>query len=121
MKNNTPTEYDECVTLAEYLQHLKNVGKVLVYTHTPQETYTKSWMQKAKNKKMGVTRGIPDYVIVTKNKKVLFIEMKRQKGNTTTIQQKEWLAALSGMESIIADVCYGFDEAKRLIDLALQS
>ena len=121
MKNNTPTEYEECVTLAEYLQVLKNQKKIAVYTHTPQETYTKSWSQKAKNKKQGVTKGIPDYVIVTSNKKVLFIEMKRKKGNKATKEQKEWIESLQGINGIIADVCYGFDEAKKLIDEAIKN
>lgn len=36
------------------------------YSHfrVPNETYTKSWSQKAKNKKLGVSSGVPDLAVV---------------------------------------------------------
>lgn len=113
--NTTPTEYQECVTLAQWLDYLVQQGKVHVYSHTAQETFTKSWKQKGKNKAMGVRPGVPDYIILTP-KAVLFIEMKRKQGNKPTEHQKKWIAKINNSEYTIASVCYGFDEAKEFVE-----
>jgi len=106
---NKKTEYTECLTLVDYLETLKTMGKVKLYTHIPMETFTKSWAVKAKNKRMGVRPGFPDYVIVT-NKATIFIEMKSMTG-TFTEDQTVWLGELNN-----AFVCQGFEEAKLVID-----
>ena len=107
-------EYNECCTLAEYLEALKRQGRVLQFTHVPNETYTKSWSQKIKNKKQGVKKGVPDYMILFPER-LIFIEMKRVKGGTVSPEQKEWLANLTSL-GFVAVVCNGFDEAKKVID-----
>lgn len=114
-KNTTPTEFAEARTLAEYLDMLLVQKKILAYSHTNQETYTKSWNQKNKNKAMGVRPGLPDYVIVTPSK-VLFLELKREKGNYPTKHQKRWIEAISDGKKATATVAYGFDEAKEFVD-----
>jgi len=116
MKLKPPTEEQECILLAEYLDLMITIGKVIVYTHTAQETFTRSWGIKMKNKRMGVRRGIPDYVIITP-KHTIFIEMKRAKKSLSKIseQQKIWVKAIKDT-GVIADVCYGFDEAKELLE-----
>ena len=110
--NNIPLEQDECIILVEWLELLGD--EILEFSHTAQETYTKSWRQKTKNKKMGVRPGVPDYIVVTK-KAVLFIEMKRKKGGRVTEAQERWLEAIhkAGGE---ARICYGFDDAKKFIE-----
>lgn len=118
MTNNTPTEYQEALTLVDYLEHLKTAGKVLCYSHIPQETYTKSWATKAKNKRQGVRTGVPDYVVVTRDK-VLWIELKRSKGGAVSEAQKIWIAALDSKQSR-AMVCRGFDEAQRFINYEME-
>lgn len=117
--NNTPTEYQEALTLVDYLERLKTAGKVLCYSHIPQETYTKSWAIKNKNKAQGVRPGVPDYVIVTRDK-VLWIELKRTKGGTVSEAQKTWIAALDSKQSR-AMVCKGFDEAQRFINYEMET
>lgn len=112
--NTTITEYEECKLLVGYLELLKMQGKVVVFSHTANETYTKSWKQKRKNKEMGVRSGVPDYIIVTP-KKVLFIEMKRTKGGVISDTQKKWVSALEATKTA-CKVCYGFDEAKLFLD-----
>lgn len=104
----------ECVALTNYLELLKEQRKVIVFSHTAQETYTKSWKQKSKNKRMGVRSGVPDYLIVTKNK-LLFIEMKRKKGGVVSKTQKEWIKAINDAGGF-AVVCSGFEEAKKVIE-----
>jgi hypothetical protein len=109
----TPTEDQECYWLVEYLDILKNQGKITMYSHIPNETFTKSWSVKLKNKKKGVSRGFPDYVILTP-KQMIIIEMKRIKGGVTSDEQREWLKAFKGLGHV-AEVCYGFEEAKLLL------
>lgn len=108
-----PSEYSECVALARYLRDLQNKGEVIVFSHTAQSTFTRSWGQRTRNKQMGVCPGLPDYIVVTKDK-VLFIEMKKEKYSYPTTEQKKWIEALQG-KSIEARVCRGFKEAEELI------
>lgn len=114
MRTTSPTEYEECVTLAEYLELLKNQGKIICYSHIPNETFTKSWAVKVKNKKQGVHKGVPDYLIVTKDT-VLFIEMKRTDKSKTSPEQVKWLSALKDKKTA-SGVAKGFDEAKLILD-----
>lgn len=114
--NTTPRETDECITLAQWLGY-----KGVLFTHLAQETYTRSWNQKRKNKAMGVNSGFPDYAIyvpVHKSKtgksELVFIEMKRQKGGVTSAAQKEWIRAMQEVEINIY-VCKGFDEAEKVL------
>lgn len=100
--------------VAEYLELLKRQGKVLLYAHIPQETYTTSWAVKVKNTKMGVRRGVPDYLIVTPTK-VLFLELKRKKGGVVSLEQLEWLDKLNA-KTTSTGVAKGFDEAQAWID-----
>lgn len=128
MKIKPPTEHQECLLLVEYLKL-----KRLKFTHIPNETFTKSWSQKHKNKKEGVSKGFPDYAIiipaqifkpadtrindrVIRKSVLIFIEMKRTKLSTTSPEQKEWIEALNTVENVGAFICKGFDEAKQVID-----
>jgi hypothetical protein len=114
-----PLEYHECVSLAQYLAILERQGRVIVYSHTAQETFTKSNIQKLKNKRMGVKPGVPDYIVVTKDR-VLFIEMKRVKGEKPRETQIRWLEAVRG-KLAVSKCCYGFDQAKEFIESNLSS
>jgi ribosomal protein L33 len=108
------SEYGECVALAEYLELLKYQGRILAYAHIPNETFTTSWSQKSKNKRLGVKKGFPDYCIVF-NGKVLFIEMKREHGGVVSPEQKEWLEMLEKGDCE-AVICHVFDDEKGVID-----
>lgn len=112
-----PYEYNECCTLADYLDTLQRQRKILRYTHIPNETWTKSWSQKIKNKKQGVRKGFPDYVIVC-HYRLVFIEMKRKKGGEIKPEQQEWIDDLQKL-GFTAVICRGFDEAKIVIDANL--
>lgn len=102
-----PTEQAECEQLALWLK-----SKKYKFTHVPNETFTKSWSQKLKNKRAGVSKGFPDYVILVRDCCV-FIEMKKQKGGTVSKEQKEWIEALG--KNHFAKVCKGFEEAKAYV------
>ena len=114
MPNTSPLEIHECIALVEYLEILQSQKKILEFSHTANETYTKSWSQKRKNTQMGVKKGLPDYVVVT-TKTLLFIEMKRVKGGVISPEQKSWIESLNSV-GVVAQICAGFEEAKKIID-----
>ena len=118
-KNNIPSEYEECKTLVIYLELLKSKGDILVFTKTAQETFTKSFWQKNKNRVTGVRAGLPDYVIVFKNGIVFFLEMKRIKGGRLSPAQNDWISALLQTDCIIK-VAKGAEEAILIIDKILK-
>lgn len=125
---DNPTEDQEQEAFVQWLR-LKG------YPHfrVPNETYTRSWSQKAKNKKLGVSSGVPDLFVAVpfppphliiahkdrddevRNKTLVAIEMKRKKGGTTSANQKKWIKTLneSGVETV---VCKGCDEAIEFIE-----
>ncbi len=111
------TEYNESVAFADYLELLKAQGKVRLYSHIPNETYTTSWAQKLKNKRMGVSKGFPDYVILTE-KEMVVIELKRRKGGKVSKEQEEWIAEFQRL-GIRASVCKGMDEAVDFLGFGL--
>jgi hypothetical protein len=110
-----PTEYEECVTLADYLRYLQSTGKIIAFAHIPQETYTKYRGVKTRNKMMGVTRGLPDYMIVTAKPQLIFVEMKRVSKSKVSPFQIFWIRVFK-LIGVPAEVCKGFDEAKVFID-----
>jgi len=106
-----PTEEAECLVLAQYLR-LSSIQ----FAHIPNNTWTQSIKQKVKNKNMGVSPGVPDYMIVLP-RCLLFIEMKRKKGGTVSEAQKEWIHNLNSISpTVIAVVCHGADEAIQTVE-----
>ena len=96
----------------------------------PNETYTKSHKQRIKNKKLGVSSGVPDLAVIvpdvwyvygenvppnTYTSRLVFIEMKRKKGGVTSVNQKRWIKTLNkaGVETV---VCKGCDAAIEFIE-----
>lgn len=100
----------------EYLELLQNQGKVILFSHVPSSTFTKSWSVKARNKRLGVRPGVPDLIIVLPYK-VLFLELKREKGGVLSEHQKNWISSLEQVSgNVFVSVAKGFDEAKTAID-----
>ena len=110
----TPTELQEQTMVVQYLELLKQQGKIIAYCGLPNNTWTKSWSQKRKQTLEGVKKGFPDLVIVTQDN-VLFLEMKRVKGGVVSPEQKEWIGILKDKETLTA-IAKGFDEARKIID-----
>ena len=109
-----PLEIHEQIAVIDYLQILKESGKIVLYTALPNNTYTDSWTQKKKMTLEGVRKGYPDICVVGP-RSMFFIEMKRLKGGVVSPHQKEWIEAINAV-GISARVCKGFDEAKEFID-----
>ena len=70
-----------------------------------------------KFKRMGNNRGVPDLVFPEPERsyKGLFIEMKRLQGGRVRPEQTQWIEALR-LKGYCVSVCYGFEEAKKVID-----
>lgn len=124
VKNNlpnllNPVEDDEAIALTHYLNFLQDQGKIILFSHITNETYTRSWAAGKKRKSMGLRPGVPDFLILTKTK-ILFLELKRKKGGKLSLEQKHWLEELAKRGATV-DTCLGFDHAKQFVDSAIDS
>lgn len=111
------SEHDEAVILADWLRFNK-----YKFHHSPNETFTKSWTQKRKNKEEWVSKWFPDYCIILKRWSLLFIELKKSKWkrwwmNWSQIspEQKEWIDELEKLENTTAHICFWAEESIKLI------
>lgn len=71
--------------------------------------------QAYKNVAEGVNGGLPDLVIILKNKKLLFIEMKRRKWWVVSDKQKLWIKNLNECNNVVARVARGCKEAIAIV------
>jgi hypothetical protein len=107
MANNTPAEAEEQAALVEWLEL-----KGWKFTAIPNSTYTTSWRQKAKNRRLGLRAGLPDLLIILPDRRgLVFVEMKRTKGGVVAPAQADWIRELDALEGVKARVCRGADEA----------
>mgnify|MGYP000883117371 FL=1 len=131
-----PTEDQEAEALAQWLRLKK-----LPFTHIANESGRgrTAMLRTAKLKRMGQSKGFPDYLIAIPShipylevikdgencierrvdKRLIAIELKRQKGGHVSPSQREWLKILNsaGIEAV---VCHGFEEAKKFIEERLK-
>ena len=112
-------EDDITIQVAQYCEVLLLKKKITAFSHIPQETFTRSWSVKNKNKAMGVRSGVPDMLIVYPHT-VLFLELKRLKGGVVSDSQKHWIESLEKTKKVHARVARGFNEAKKTIDDLLE-
>lgn len=104
MRDNVPSEYVEQIRFVDWCE-----AKGYRLTSIPNNTYTKSWMQKAKNKRMGLRPGFPDLVIIAEGR-FMCVEMKRPDGGVVSKYQRQWIAALQAAGIPVA-VCAGTENA----------
>lgn len=112
------TEHQEALILATYLRNNK-----YMFHHSPNETYTKSWNQKRKNKQEWVSKWFPDYTIILKNKNILFIELKKTRwpqgwlnGSVISPEQENWCTELNQVPNVQAEICHWAKESIELIE-----
>ena len=74
-------------------------------------------MKRFKNARMGLSAGVPDFVVVTKNN-VIWIEMKRKANYKVSKDQLSWIEALTNAGQI-ALVCHGVEEAMDAVKIVL--
>ena len=111
MEKNIPTEDQEQTTLVKWLDLSRlRFCAIPIRAKDPNHRFY--------NYRMGVRKGAPDLLLITK-KGLLFIEMKRIKGGKVSPEQREWIDALNAIPNVEATVCYGFEEAKNFISQLL--
>lgn len=117
-----PLEDDEQMAFVQWCR----INKIIVH-HSGNEIGGSTPAMKAralKMKKMGTSKGFPDLLVfipIYGNTdepdayQPLAIEMKRQKGSTTTKEQKEWLNLLE-MAGIPGAICKGAEKAIEFVE-----
>jgi hypothetical protein len=108
IKVRPPSEDFEAKRLTAYL-----TARGWRHTHIANETASKR--QAVKNKSMGTSRGVPDYLIIHPKAGLVFIELKRARGGRISAFQKEWIEALN-TAGVPARVCNGFNECKKWLE-----
>ena len=122
--NTTPLEKEEQIAFVEYC---KNNGISVVSTQNgfkmPKAAFNYAAYSRTL-KKMGLSKGFPDLIILEKNKskthEVLFIEMKRQKGGKLKPEQEEWIQKLDDKDYCVG-VAKGCESAVRILQKYLES
>lgn len=111
-------EDEEQYAFVEWLQK-----KRIKHSAIPNSTYTPHPNQWSKNKKLGLTPGLPDLLIfidrdrsITERAILLFVEMKRLRGGVVSEYQKEWIECLNQVKNVEAAVCNGCGDAIRFIE-----
>lgn len=102
------TERQESFALASWLR-LHNV----LFLHVPNEGLGRTWQQGFTLKRMGMSKGAPDYVIFDRGSskyRGVAIELKRTIKSTTSPEQLRWLENLRE-HGWYAIVCFGADHA----------
>jgi len=118
-------EHYEQIKVIHYLSILQNQGKVIEYFAVPNGG-SRNVREAMNLKKEGVKAGVSDLVVILQDK-ILFIEMKRPPkilksgklsyaGIKVSENQKVFLENVNNGDVSAGFVCYGFDEAKKVID-----
>lgn len=113
---NPPLENIEAEALANWLR-FNNYR----FTHIANESGLPpkvAMKASARKKRMWVSPWVPDFMILLKRNSLLFIELKRKKKSLSKVSQYqlEWIQDLNTIPNIEAVVCYGSDEAIKLIN-----
>lgn len=110
-----PLEKDEGLALVAYLR-----TRGLTFHHSPNETgHTPEARRRAiRMKQQGTSPGYPDYTIIVGGS-MLFIELKRLYGSTTSQEQKDWITAINQVDNCQAIIAKGALEAIALIEQLL--
>lgn len=118
MKAPIPTETQECEAFHQWLD-LKKIKHHHIASES-QSGRRDAVIRNARNKRMGQSRGFPDYTIVLPNR-VVFLEMKRAKKSLSKVspEQQAWIDALNDCIGVEAVVCYGCAEAIEFVERSI--
>jgi hypothetical protein len=110
MPSHVPLEREEAATLVAWLRL-----RGLPFHHSPNETGSDPYARRraVRMKREGTSPGFPDYTVVTKSG-VIYIELKRTKGSSTSPEQRAWIEALNQAGSP-AYIARGAEEAIDII------
>lgn len=118
-----PKEEEEQIAFVQWCR----LNHILVH-HSPLEFNSSSRAVKTRAvrmKKMGTSKGFPDLLLFIPVYgttgdidcyQMCAIEMKRQKGSTTSPEQKEWLKVLEA-SGVLCAVCKGAEKAIEFVEM----
>jgi hypothetical protein len=121
MKNNTPVESLEQEMVFYWARANEKAHPELKWLHSSLNGVRLRPMQAVRAKKQGMKKGIADIFLPVKRDKFsgLYIELKRLKGSTTSLEQKEFLRFVRD-QGYFAEICLGANEAIKLIKKYLE-
>lgn len=105
------SEYEECQVFHQWLEfnHIR-------HTHIGNESQIggrQGAIRGAQLKRIGQSKGFPDYLLIVKGK-LIAIEMKRIKGGKVSQEQHDWLDALA-KAGVAGYVAHGANEAMEIV------
>lgn len=120
-----PTENFESEAFANYLR-----ANDYTFTHIANESWLPPKVARLaaiRKKRMGLSPGVPDFMVILKRGSLLFIEMKRDrivlsnwtKGRSPSKispEQQAWMDELNKIPNIQCNVSYGHEEAISIIE-----
>lgn len=93
---------------------------ILEFSHLPNETRTPFKKVISKLKRMGVRKGVPDYLIAIRNtlgeESLVFVELKRIEGGTKSPEQRRFISILARIENVAAHFANGCEEAFEIVN-----
>jgi len=127
-KNNTPLEHEEQVAVVEWIETQNEIAKLfksknlrpVLFSAIVNGHYQQSKKQLNKLIAEGMRKGILDMVFIVPPERakagkrlMVWIEMKRVQGSSTSEEQLEWEEAINDIEGGVvgAFICYGQKEA----------
>jgi hypothetical protein len=111
-----PTESEEGKVLVQWLR-IHNI----TFSHIPNETgHSDEAKRRAiRMKQQGTSKGFPDYVIALPGIGMVYIELKRLRGSTTSPEQKAWIEAINECPGAEAMIAKGAGEAIAFVKLLI--
>lgn len=97
-------------------QNLKEFPELRLMFAIPNGMHTPNKRAAGRMRAMGMKRGVPDIFLPVKRGEFsgLFIELKKKKKGKVSDEQDEWIDDLKS-QGFGAIVCYGFEEAMKMI------
>ena len=113
MTRPCPTEAEEAAVLVAWLR-----VKGFKFTHIGNETghSPEAKRRAVRMKQQGTSKGFPDYIVLVPNTGVLAIELKRQRGSSTSPEQKAWIDAFNDTPGSAATIAKGAQAAIDFIE-----
>ena len=114
------SEADEQMTVMQWARLNEHLYKDLALLHHIPNGGSRNRLEAIHLKQQGVKAGVPDLCLPVPRCGFhgLYIEMKRRKNARVAESQNKWIAALR-RQGYFAAVCYGADDAIRLIEAYL--
>lgn len=122
MSDRAPLEAEEAKVLVAWLRR-----QGLRFSHSPNETGRDPYARRRaiRMKQQGTSPGYPDYTVFIPAERsiyhhgvVLFVELKRVRGSTTSSEQRDWIEAINalGSDDVAAYVAKGAHAAMNFVD-----